>query len=348
MSLIGIFHYRKDPSKVSRAYRYASIAKMEGLDIFYFTAKRVDFERKIIKGLIYENGEWIEKEFPFPNVIINHVGPITKFQNEVYNKLKKMIPFTSNPVGTKLSVYNKIKKGEEFANHLIPYKYIKKPIDVFVFLNDHPKVILKPISGHHGNEILYLEKNENQFIINENGNIKTFPRLRLYNYLVNLIREQKMLVQKFIDCKTNTGEPYDIRLHIQKDQNGCWQNIIIYPRVGFKNKIATNLSQGGKITDIVSLLKTIYGDEYFDIFKYLEVFALQFSKHFETLYKHQFDELGIDIGIDENKKVWIYEVNWRPGHLYIESKASRNAVLYAYYLAYKNNKGEFNENNEIK
>jgi hypothetical protein len=104
MSLIGMFHIRKDPNKVGRAYRYASVAHIEGITFFYFTAKRVDFNREIIKGLYYEKGKWLEKEYPFPDVIINHVKPITKKQNEVYYKLIKKVPFTSYPVGPKPSV----------------------------------------------------------------------------------------------------------------------------------------------------------------------------------------------------------------------------------------------------
>lgn len=108
MALVGMFHFRKDPSKVGRAYRYAAIASLEGINFFYFTAKRVDFENKVITGLYYENEKWIEKTFPFPDAIINHVGPNTQFQKEIYHKLAKIIPFTSHPVGTKLSVYNRI------------------------------------------------------------------------------------------------------------------------------------------------------------------------------------------------------------------------------------------------
>ncbi len=336
MSLIGIYHRRKDPNRVGRAYRYASIAKIEGITFFYFTAKGVDFENKVIKGSYYENGKWLEKFYPFPDVIINHTGPITTNQKDVYYKLKKLIPFTSNPVGTKLSVYNKIKKGKDFIEYLIPYKLIKKPLDIFEFLNKYSKIIMKPISGHHGNQVVYIEKLDDSFIVKENGISNTLSRLELFNYLVEIKKSNKMLAQKYIPSRTTTGEPFDIRLHLQKDGNGNWVNTLIYPKVGFKNKVATNLGQGGKITILKNFLINVYKDDYFDIMKYLEVFSIQFANHFETLYKSGFDELGIDIGLDEDKKIWIYEVNWRPGHIFLQAKASYNAIKYANYLAIKN------------
>ena len=42
--LIGMFHIRKDPNKVSRAYLYSTIAGTKGM-IFYFTAKGVDLRK---------------------------------------------------------------------------------------------------------------------------------------------------------------------------------------------------------------------------------------------------------------------------------------------------------------
>lgn len=77
---------------------------------------------------------------------------------------------------------------------------------------------------------------------------------------------------------------------------------------------------------------------------YLQVFALQFARHFEELYNHKFSELGVDIGLDENRKIWIYEVNRRhPGQIFIESRWARNAVMYALYVAKKNRskKGDY-------
>jgi len=343
MPLIGMFHYRENPEKVTRAYSYAAVAKMEDLDFFFFSSKRVDLERKVIMGLKYEAGKWVEKEYPYPEVIINVVGPITKKQQEIYQTLKKAIPFTSFPVGTKLSVYNRIKRGEEYTNYLLPYIKIKKPIDALKFLNDNHQIIIKPISGNHGNQIVYIEVVNDLFIVKENETTNEMNRIELFDFISKRLENCKLLAQRYVNCKRKTGEPYDIRLHIQKDKDGKWANTIVYPKIGFKDKITTNLGQGGQILILDNFLFKEFGEDYFNIKRYLEIFALQFGSHFDTLYKQNFDELGIDVGIDENKKIWIYEVNWRPGHLYIESLAAYHAVMYAKYIAEERGKGELSE-----
>ena len=55
--------------------------------------------------------------------------------------------------------------------------------------------------------------------------------------------------------------------------------------------------------------------------------------HFEdSIPIIRFDELGIDVGIDDKHKLWIYEVNWRPGSKHRELEGAKNLVKYAEYL----------------
>ncbi len=58
------------------------------------------------------------------------------------------------------------------------------------------------------------------------------------------------------------------------------------------------------------------------------------------------DEIGIDVGLDQNQKIWMYEVNWRPGcppAFYLELDVVIHSIRYAMYLA-KNQKPLKKEN----
>ncbi|MGV2503194.1 YheC/YheD family protein, partial [Priestia megaterium] len=86
-------------------------------------------------------------------------------------------------------------------------------------------------------------------------------------------------------------------------------------------------------------LKQEFSDNYYNIQKHLEQFALQFSNHFESLYEDVlFDELGLDVGLDKENKLWLFEVNWRPGTPITsngELNVVKNMIQYARYLANK-------------
>jgi capsid portal protein len=83
---------------------------------------------------------------------------------------------------------------------------------------------------------VYIERIEDSFVVMENGTTINISRNELFNYLVKLKNSGKMLMQKYIPSRTNTGEPFDIRLHLQKDGSGKWVNTLIYPKIGFKIK----------------------------------------------------------------------------------------------------------------
>ncbi|WP_342454273.1 YheC/YheD family protein [Paenibacillus sediminis] len=70
--------------------------------------------------------------------------------------------------------------------------------------------------------------------------------------------------------------------------------------------------------------------------RYLEQFALSLAQHLDKIYGKSFDELGIDVGLDSNRQIQLYEVNWRPGvppSFYYEIDVARNLIRYAIYLA---------------
>ena len=56
---------------MKRTYAYSVVAKAEDVNFFYFTAGKVNINDQTILGKIYEGGEWIDKEFPYPDVIFN-------------------------------------------------------------------------------------------------------------------------------------------------------------------------------------------------------------------------------------------------------------------------------------
>ncbi|MCQ6282345.1 YheC/YheD family protein [Bacillus sp. EB600] len=336
MTLIGMLHHRADPNHVKKAYAYAAVAKAEGVDFFYFTPGKVNIEQEKILGKAYENGQWIEKEFPFPDAIYNASAPVSEKAEQIVDYLYDRIPFTSHSIGDKLSVYNRINRAKEFEQYLIPFYELTDEQVFFDMMTRYEKVILKPQTGHQGSGIVYIEKDGNQYRINEAGIISTRNEKQLLDLLSDKIEEQDYVVQQFITSKTKTGHVFDFRLHVQKNGEGKWVITSIYPRIGRLGTITSNMGSGGYSTYLDVFLQTEFDNYWYDIKRYLEYFSLSFSNHFDSLYDHVLDELGIDVGIDEDQKLWLFEVNWRPGppNIYsVELDVAKNTILYAKYLA---------------
>ena len=98
----------------------------------------------------------------------------------------------------------------------------------------------------------------------------------------------------------------------------------------------SNISSGGYRGELDSFLKDEFDDDSKKVKESLEEFALTFSAHFDTLYEHSFDELGIDVAIDANQRLWLFEVNWRPGSKNREFDVAKRLIPYCKYLLNEN------------
>ncbi|MFK2824592.1 YheC/YheD family protein [Bacillus sp. B190/17] len=340
MVLIGMLHHRKDPRKVRKAYAYAVVAKAEGINFFYFTPGTVNLETQRIVGKVYENGHWIDKEFPYPDVIFNVSSPVSDKARHIFRELSGKIPFTSHSVGNKLVVHERIKNGKDFEPFLIPTCDLTNERNWWEMIEQYSKIIIKPASGHQGAGIAFIQQErKNQYRINNQGKVSVTDKNGLVHFINSKIQEEVYLVQPFISCQIKTGHVYDFRLHVQKNGEGKWAITSIYPRIGKLGTITSNMGSGGYTAFLDHFLQAEFDEDWYNIKRELEWFALNFPIHFESLYgEDYFDELGIDVGIDENRKLWIFEVNWRPGPpvlFYLELDVVKNTIDYARYLAKK-------------
>ena len=323
--LIGYLHYRKKPFGLNRAYAFAAVAKAEGAELLYFSPGAIDGDR--IHGYIYAGGEWARASSRYPDVVYNTAGFDSEKHLEAVEKLQREVPFTSFSVGDKMTVYNNLTRYGKFSDYLIPTETVLSEGHLRSLLEKYADIVLKPSSGRQGLNIHRLQKG---------GGIPD-PVLRL-------IAEEEYIVQPTVHCRTKSGEPYDFRLHVQKGRGGEWMPPYIYPRISSDGEIACNISRGGHTRDLSDFLAAEFGAGGYDMERYLKVFAMQLAAHLDEiqkdLYGEELDELGIDAGLD--KRLYIYEVNWRPGHppfINIDLSVVRNTVRYAIFLAEKRRVG---------
>ncbi|WP_456275827.1 YheC/YheD family protein [Bacillus sp. AK128] len=335
MVTIGMLHFRKHPETVKKAYAYAAAAKMEGVQFYYFSFSKVNFQTKQITGYKYEQGSWIQESFPFPDVIYNAGSAKMGMQYEVEQKLREMIPFTSHSIGNKMSVYKRILEGQEFKHYLLESTKLQSISLLHKLLQRFDKAVIKPVSGRKGENVLFVEKlSKDEFRLLVKKRELKLGIQDLNRYVLDLLSMNEWLIQPYLKSITKDGHPYDFRLHVQKNGEGVWQITTIYPRVTIKGIVA-NISGGGYTNLLEDFLRMEYGSDYYNMKRYLERFAVSFAEHFDSLYDESLDELGIDIGIDDMKKAWIYEVNWRPGTpptYSLELDVARNTVQYAKFL----------------
>lgn len=341
MTIIGMLHHRKDPDTVMKAYAFAAVAEAEGAKFFYFSPGEVNFLNRTIKGQVYEKGGWQTKIMPFPNVIYNAGSPekLSK-SKDIIDKLKKEIPFTTYSIGNKWSVNRRLKEAKDFASYLIPTEVVKNADHFFKFLSAFEKVVFKPIDGRKGKGIFFIVHEDGRFLVKGEGTNRTYGKSQLNGFIKQKLSKGTFIVQPYIQSVTKSGQVFDFRLHVQKNGNGEWVITTIYPRIAPQGSIIANINSGGYTNYLDPFLEHEFKEEAFNIRKKLEFFSLSLAKHLDELQMEKFgeviDEIGVDIGMDDQLKLWIYEVNWRPGcppAFYLELDVVKNTIQYAMYIA---------------
>ena len=336
--LIGYMHYRKKPMGLNRAYAFASVAKAEGAELLYFSPGAVDFQKKTINGYIYGDGEWLNAVSRYPDVIYNTAGFSRDKQIDAAETLRKTIPFTSYSIGDKLTVYDNLMRYKEFSDYLVPTEKVLSAEHFFALSEKYPEMVLKPSWGRQGTDVYYIKNDAGSFSV-LSQEIKCDAQ-QAVNFILSKLEYDEYIVQPYINCRTKTGAPYDFRLHAQKGHKGQWVASGMYPRISPDNDIVCNISHGGYTCALTDFLMKEFGEKHYDIQKYIEMFSLQLAAHLDKiqneLHGEELDELGIDIGLDKARRIYIYEVNWRPGHppfMNVDLSVVKNTVRYAMYLA---------------
>jgi hypothetical protein len=121
------------------------------------------------------------------------------------------------------------------------------------------------------------------------------------------------IVQQGITLEKTKGNPFDLRVMVQKPNKDQWIPSAIFSKIGKPGKVVTNYHQGGKIGTLQS---TLQGAGYSpnrikETETRLKQLGLDVGHCFDT-HKRNFRELGLDVALDTTGRIWIFEVKYSP------------------------------------
>ena len=77
----------------------------------------------------------------------------------------------------------------------------------------------------------------------------------------SILKSNSYMIQRYVQARTKKGEPFDIRAHMQKNYEGKWVITRIYPRMGNKKSILSNISRGGRTQPLEDFLEAEFPDK---------------------------------------------------------------------------------------
>src|SRR5699024_1451418 len=135
---IGMLIGQQNNDKVS--IQLAHTAAERNLAFYSFTPKDIDYDLGLIRGLFYENDEWVQNVAEFPSVIIDRLKMRTsKERIMIYEELED-IPFTNEWVAeatSRSTIYELLQENDSISDIVAPYQSVKRPLHVFQFLEKY-------------------------------------------------------------------------------------------------------------------------------------------------------------------------------------------------------------------
>lgn len=333
--------------------RYVHYYEQIGGLIIAFSLEGINKDSNTIKGYLYNPSSktWEAGFYPFPQAIFNRIiiprNWRAYFRSVIGNNL-----FNSFYLN-KWKMFELLSQSQEIKKHLPDTILYRSPSDAYHLLALHSKIYIKPIRGSLGDGIyMLLKTNEGYSIryrknmINQEENFQSWNLVK--KFLLKKIPKKKYIIQQGLELNLNGDYITDFRMVVVKDQNGIWQDMGFLGRNGPKNGIVSNRSNGGSMEVGEETLKHVFNmtdEEATEFRKEIAKVAVLGAKELDS--KHHYGNFGVDIGIDKDRKIWLFEYNNRDPHHYNAGYAGRldivynsclSNLLYAKYLAGYNKK----------
>ncbi len=301
--------------KLNILNEYVSSYEKIGGSILAFSLEGVDRKTNTIEGLLYDPQQktWEKGIYPFPAAVFKTIRWNGRWRSYFQSMLGKRV---FNDYGfDKWQMYQWLHSSSELKRHL-PKTVPFNDQDSLELLSEFKQLYIKPVDRSLGKGIKKVSKDgEGITLFEKRGNHTTTIRFKTLDevqlFLRNRIKKRKYIIQEALDLLSYQGKMIDFRVITVKNSSGKWENQGIISRYGRSNHIVSNISSGGEAESGSATIKKMIdskAEEALEIEKKMQSLALEAARCIERRGIHC-GNLGIDMAIDRNKRIWIIEMN---------------------------------------
>lgn len=322
-----------------------------GLRVIVFCPLDIDWATGTVVGYTRNTGGWQAKRYPVPGVVYDRLFPGRGSWQLYWERVRRMrrtfrVRFMGRGLRGKWQLYRIVRRYEDLRPY-IPETHLVTSVGVIQrMLRKYRSVYLKPVFGSGGNGITRVSRQGEIYWVQ--GSAHAAPRAVSSSNLGAALAGfgRRYLVQQGLDLAYLKGSTYDIRSIVQKNGEGVWQVTGKAARIGRKRSITSNLHTGGHARTVPSILQACFPDRAEQIEQEIDQLALRVAEVMDQKAGPLCD-LGLDMGVDRKGKVWLIEVNSKPGRKVFRQigdaetrwRSIETPMAYARYLLQRRNQG---------
>ncbi|MGZ9583245.1 YheC/YheD family endospore coat-associated protein [Paenibacillus marinisediminis] len=332
--------------------------------VVVFSPEWMNSRTNTVKGYTLDSGRWVCGEHKLPRLVYDRMTytnetQFGKCRNAITHMKRQGVTWLGIGLRGKWDLYRSLSQAEALKPILPPTSLYEGPRQLADFINQHHGgVFLKPHGGSQGRSVIYIQRvsssahssssSEGGICIKINGrNANNEPFIRDFTHpgealkwIHQFIHQRKYVMQPYLTLYSLKNEPFDIRVLMQKNEHGRWSQTGMAARVGSTTSVTSNLHGGGHAFRADAFLEEQYGHS--EAQRLLEQIE-RYSEYIPTAIEERHGrliELGLDYGIDRDRRLWLLEANSKPGRSVFTQTGDREAstlavempILYARYV----------------
>ncbi|MCZ8516406.1 YheC/YheD family protein [Paenibacillus filicis] len=292
--------------------------KIKGL-IYVCSLHGINPGNQTVNGYFFNPGsegekQWEKGIFPYPGTVYRRikVSKNSRYDHLITHIKRKIF----NPYCVdKWELWNILSSDPLLKKHLPYTKKLNHLHDLNMMLDLYGSVYLKPAHGSMGKGISMVEKVSNGYLFKNRDKVKSLIKNKNQAsvFLHRLKKRKRYLIQQPV-TKTYHNRNVDFRVILQKDGRMNWTCSGIIARFGRSGRFYTNdVKSIGLAKDVLHNIFLL--DEEAAASKEKEIITIC-SKACQTIEKiyGPSGDVGIDVVIDPDLKVWILEINSNHQH----------------------------------
>ncbi|MFC4809277.1 YheC/YheD family protein [Paenibacillus sp. GCM10023250] len=295
--------------------------------VFAFTPRDVNWTKETVNGYFLNSaGAWYRKVVPLPDVVYNrlpsrYAETTASIMSMRERFVRKGVPFFNWSFFNKSDVYKLLDKDVEALEHLPESVNNPRSEKIKEMLETHHFIYFKPTAGSLGIGIYRLTYHPKRgyFARYRRGNTNVLLRFTNFNSLMRMLETRhgsglgRYVSQQGVRLIEIDGCPIDFRFHMHKNGRNEWVPVGIGAKKAGRGSVTTHIKNGGSLLTPEQALSRVFGDKADEMLAKAKSVSVKLSQAIERNFPHTLGELGLDIGIDKDGEVWMFEANAKPG-----------------------------------
>ncbi|KAA0546561.1 hypothetical protein FZW96_15065 [Bacillus sp. BGMRC 2118] len=299
-----------------------SAAERNNIRLCFLTLGRIRPDQKTVLAYVKQDDHYVLREVRRPKVVYSRIlDYLPKHQAHIKALIESGVTVFNRPNYDveKYTVHQLLEKKKYFHTHLPTTKPLTfKTLQLM--MKQFDSLIMKPNYGERGIGAMKLDRNGKYWRLSYKveGDLEVkheYFHKQIPDILVNRMRKRRYIIQETIPLATYKGNPFDMRVSVQKNKEGEFVVTGIMCKVAKHKDYLTNGSQGSttyRLHDIYDY--TNIETTPLKLRRNIQSLALSLAYFLDDYYPHLAD-LGFDIGVTKEGVPYFIECNFISDYL---------------------------------